>query len=185
MLESMPLYHQLADQIHLGVARREHRRRMPGEVQPRQLHAVFEYETPLVRQRCVGHLHARHVRIIAAQRLERVALLFDLGLRADPQPPELFGMGIHELRVNGRHRLLDLSRWPSGGELEEGARGGGDGETVEGGPLVVGQGGGAPQPDPGAQPGVTAAGKQDLDGAAKSWQQVVDIAPDSPEGLEG
>jgi cytochrome c-type biogenesis protein CcmH/NrfG len=29
---------------------------------------------------------------------------------------------------------------------------------------------------------VLAFGKQDLDGAAKSWQQVVDIAPDSPEG---
>ncbi len=29
---------------------------------------------------------------------------------------------------------------------------------------------------------VLAFGKQDLDGAAKAWQQVVDIAPDSPEG---
>jgi cytochrome c-type biogenesis protein CcmH/NrfG len=29
---------------------------------------------------------------------------------------------------------------------------------------------------------VLAFGKQDLDGAAKSWQQVVDIAPDSAEG---
>jgi tetratricopeptide (TPR) repeat protein len=29
---------------------------------------------------------------------------------------------------------------------------------------------------------VLAFGKQDLDGAAKSWQRVVDIAPDSPEG---
>jgi tetratricopeptide (TPR) repeat protein len=29
---------------------------------------------------------------------------------------------------------------------------------------------------------VLAFGKQDLDGAAKAWQRVVDIAPDSPEG---
>ena len=29
---------------------------------------------------------------------------------------------------------------------------------------------------------VLAFGKQDLDGAAKAWQQVIDIAPDSPEG---
>lgn len=29
---------------------------------------------------------------------------------------------------------------------------------------------------------VRAFGKQDLDGAAKAWQRVIDIAPDSPEG---
>ena len=29
---------------------------------------------------------------------------------------------------------------------------------------------------------VLAFGKQDLEGATKAWQQVVDIAPDSPEG---
>ena len=30
---------------------------------------------------------------------------------------------------------------------------------------------------------VRAFGKQDLTGAGKAWQQVVDLAPDSPEGL--
>jgi cytochrome c-type biogenesis protein CcmH/NrfG len=29
---------------------------------------------------------------------------------------------------------------------------------------------------------VRAFGKQDFGGAAKAWQQVVDLAPDSPEG---
>ena len=29
---------------------------------------------------------------------------------------------------------------------------------------------------------VRAFGKQDLGGAGKAWQQVVDLAPDSPEG---
>ena len=29
---------------------------------------------------------------------------------------------------------------------------------------------------------VRAFGKQDLDGAAKAWQRVIDVAPDSPEG---
>jgi tetratricopeptide (TPR) repeat protein len=29
---------------------------------------------------------------------------------------------------------------------------------------------------------VKAFGKQDLDGATKAWQQVVELAPDSPEG---
>ncbi len=32
---------------------------------------------------------------------------------------------------------------------------------------------------------VRAFGKQDLAGAGKAWQQVVDLAPDSPEGPGG